>query len=94
MRVLGVFQAACYHPEPGLAHVLAVQAMAPPFTIIFLLFGGFYINVDNLPDGAKWVPSVSIVKWSFQGRSVSPAATPPTQTRDPSFLLTTHAMHA
>ena len=54
----------------SLALGLMVSALAPSapaatgfaqiFTIIFLLLGGFYINIDNVPDGARWIQVVGL----------------------------------
>merc|ERR1719218_476756 len=34
--------------------------------IVCLLFGGYYINVDSLPEVLNLLPYASFVKWSFQ----------------------------
>ena len=43
----------------------AAQALAPPTVIITLLFGGFYINQDNLPTYLSWLRYVSSFFWAF-----------------------------
>ncbi len=39
-------------------------ALSPVFNVLFLIFSGVLINTDSLPDGAKWVPSISTIKWT------------------------------
>jgi ABC-type multidrug transport system permease subunit len=46
--------------------VFIANAIGAPVLIIFLLFGGFYINTDSLPVGSQWVPYISFIKWGFQ----------------------------
>jgi len=41
-------------------------AIAPLFIIVFLLFGGFYINTDNIPSAITWVQEISMFKWGFK----------------------------
>lgn len=42
------------------------SAIGPPVLIIFLLYGGFYINASSLPIGSVWVRNLSLVYWGFQ----------------------------
>mmetsp|Transcript_8531 Transcript_8531/g.7643 ORF Transcript_8531/g.7643 Transcript_8531/m.7643 type:complete len:481 (+) Transcript_8531:366-1808(+) len=42
------------------------NALGPPFLIILMLFGGFYINTSSLPQGSAWVTYISYIKWAFQ----------------------------
>ena len=46
-------------------------ALGPFFTIVLLLFGGFYINVDSIPVGARWIQYLSHVRYAFVGLSLS-----------------------
>jgi ABC-type multidrug transport system ATPase subunit len=43
----------------------AASALAPPLLIVMMLFGGFYINADSLPEGARWVKYISMHYWGF-----------------------------
>lgn len=46
-------------------------AMAPIIVVLMILFGGFYINVDSLPDAIAWIQYLSIMRWSFMGLAVN-----------------------
>ncbi|GBG79617.1 hypothetical protein CBR_g29766 [Chara braunii] len=41
--------------------------LGPLVTVIFMLFGGFYINLENIPAGARWVAYCSPIMWMFTG---------------------------
>eukprot|EP00041_Stephanoeca_diplocostata_P018664 m.392675 g.392675 ORF g.392675 m.392675 type:complete len:672 (+) comp21081_c0_seq1:174-2189(+) len=43
----------------------AAQILAPTVTIILMLFGGFYVQVDSLPDWLKWVEIFSFMQYSY-----------------------------
>ena len=58
-EAIGIFVSAAM-PTIELA-----QALAPFFVIMFLLFGGFYINQESMPEGAKWVKYCSYFYWGF-----------------------------
>jgi hypothetical protein len=45
----------------------AAAAMGPPFVIIGIMFGGFYIRIDSLPIILNWVPFISLFQWTFRG---------------------------
>jgi ABC-type multidrug transport system permease subunit len=45
-------------------------AAAPIVVVLMILFGGFYINVDSLPDALSWIQYLSIMRWGFLGLSV------------------------
>ena len=45
------------------------QAVVPILVILFLLFGGFYINQESMPAGAKWVKYTSMFYWGFTALS-------------------------
>ena len=49
--------------------VETAQAICPVFLILFLLFGGFYINQETMPDGAEWVKYTSLFYWGFTALS-------------------------
>lgn len=47
--------------------VEVANAIAPALNIVFTLFNGFLINVDDLPRGSRWVAEVSFTKYVFEG---------------------------
>jgi len=49
----------------------AAQAAAPIVVVLMILFGGFYINVDSLPDALAWIQYLSIMRWAFMGLAVN-----------------------
>jgi hypothetical protein len=51
--------------------VEAANALGPPIVIVLLLFGGFYINIDSLPTGSKWVTYISLLKWAFEALAIN-----------------------
>jgi ABC-type multidrug transport system ATPase subunit len=42
-------------------------ALASPFMIVILLFGGFYSNLSNMPLWISWLQYFSFISWGFQG---------------------------
>lgn len=40
--------------------------MAAMVNIMTFLFAGFYINLDSLPVGSKWVSNLSFLRWCFE----------------------------
>jgi ABC-type multidrug transport system permease subunit len=38
------------------------SALAPIVVVLMILFGGFYINVDSLPDAIAWLQYLSIMR--------------------------------
>lgn len=36
-----------------------------------LQFGGYYVNSGNVPKALQWIPSVSLIKHSFEGLCVN-----------------------
>ena len=49
----------------------AANALGPPIVIVLLLFGGFYINIESLPLGSRWVCYISLLKWAFQALAIN-----------------------
>jgi ATP-binding cassette subfamily G (WHITE) protein 2 len=47
-------------------NVMVANIIAPLITIVFLLFGGFYIQTDSIPSYFKWVESISYLKYSYR----------------------------
>jgi hypothetical protein len=39
--------------------------------IVFLLFGGFYVNTDNIPDSIAWINELSFFKWGFMAMAIN-----------------------
>jgi ABC-type multidrug transport system ATPase subunit len=48
------------------------QAIGTPILIVFVLFGGFYINISALPPGSFFVQYVSFVAWGFKVNALPP----------------------
>ena len=42
------------------------NAIGPPILLVFIIFGGFYINTKSLPYGSGWVKYISPMYWAFQ----------------------------
>jgi hypothetical protein len=55
-------------PNCDCVAVHQATGLAPLVAIVSLLFGGFYINSDNIPDSIEWVQELSFFKY------VSPSA--------------------
>ena len=49
----------------------AASAMAPTIMVLMILFGGFYINTDNIPDWIEWLSNVSTIQWSFAAFAIN-----------------------
>lgn len=49
----------------------AAAALGPPFLIIGVLFGGFYVKVDTLPIVLNWIPFISLFQWGFRGLCIN-----------------------
>ena len=43
----------------------------PLVIIVFLLFGGFYVNTDNIPVWISWINEISFFKWGFQAMAIN-----------------------
>ena len=46
-------------------------ALGPFFTIVLLLFGGFYINSESIPVAARWIQYLSHIRYAFVGLCLS-----------------------
>ncbi|CAI7855355.1 unnamed protein product, partial [Closterium sp. NIES-53] len=53
-------------PTPQIA-----LAMGPLFTVVLMLFGGFYVNIDSIPVWIRWVRYISPIQWGFVGLAVN-----------------------
>ena len=51
--------------------VEGANAIAPPFLVIGILFGGYYINIKSLPPVAEWIPYISMFRWTFQALCIN-----------------------
>jgi hypothetical protein len=40
--------------------------ISPIITVLFLMFGGFYINIDNIPIYYKWIYYISFFRYSYE----------------------------
>ena len=49
----------------------AASAMGPAMMLIFIVFGGLYVNAENVSPLLKWIPKASLIQWSFQGLCVN-----------------------
>ena len=38
---------------------------------MIMLFGGFYVNVDRIPDWIAWIRYVSYMYWAFSGMVIN-----------------------
>ena len=48
-------------------NVTAANILAPMFLIIMMLFGGYYINLANIPIYFVWLQYISFMKYGFIG---------------------------
>ena len=39
--------------------------------VLFIVFGGYYVNPDNVPPYFRWINECSLIKWAFQGLCVN-----------------------
>ena len=45
----------------------AALAIGPATFVIFIVFGGVYVNEKTVPKPLRWIPSTSLIKHSFEG---------------------------
>ena len=43
----------------------AALALGPAFITIFSLFGGIYLNMNSIPDGAKWIRFINPIYYAY-----------------------------
>ena len=55
----GIFLSAI---SPSLA---IAQMLAPTITVLLMLFGGFYLNMDNIFAGFKWIEIFSFMQYCY-----------------------------
>ena len=47
-------------------NIMIAQILSPLITVLFMLFGGFYVNTDNIPVYYIWLYYLSFFNYSFQ----------------------------
>jgi ABC-type multidrug transport system permease subunit len=47
--------------------VAVAGIMAPIFVIFNMLFAGFFVNNDNIPDFLEWIKYISFIHYGFMG---------------------------
>lgn len=47
------------------------QILAPVLIILLMLFGGFYVNVENIPGWLVWIEVFSFIKYAYAGLIVN-----------------------
>lgn len=45
--------------------------MFPPIVVLMVIFNGFNINPESVPAALRWVPSLSLIRWAFEGMAVN-----------------------
>ena len=49
----------------------AAVAMGPAVMVMFIVFGGLYVNPENVPVAFRWITKCSLIKHSFAGLCVN-----------------------
>lgn len=49
----------------------AATALGPAVMVIFIVFGGYYVNPDNVPAALRWLPRASLIRWAFQALCIN-----------------------
>ncbi|GIL74117.1 hypothetical protein Vretifemale_4169 [Volvox reticuliferus] len=49
----------------------AAVAIGPAVMLVWIVFGGYYVNADNVPAVFKWLPRASLIKQSFEALCVN-----------------------
>ncbi|GAX74296.1 hypothetical protein CEUSTIGMA_g1745.t1 [Chlamydomonas eustigma] len=49
----------------------AASAIGPAVMVIWIVFGGYYVNQDNVPRLLRWLPSASLIKQGFQALCIN-----------------------
>lgn len=52
-------------------NIEVAAALSPVFNVIFILFSGVLINTQSLPAGARWVASISPIKWTVNALALN-----------------------
>ena len=48
----------------------AALALGPAVMVVFIVFGGVYVNAASVPRVLRWVPRASLIKHAFEGLAV------------------------
>ncbi len=49
----------------------AANALGPAVMVLFIVFGGYYVNSENVPWMLRWVPKASLIRHGFEGLCVN-----------------------
>ena len=49
----------------------AAVAMGPAVMVMFIVFGGYYVNAENVPAAFRWITRCSLIKHAFAGLCVN-----------------------
>ncbi|KAG2433874.1 hypothetical protein HXX76_008227 [Chlamydomonas incerta] len=49
----------------------AAMAIGPAVMLVWIVFGGYYVNADNVPVLFKWLPRASLIKQAFEALCVN-----------------------
>jgi hypothetical protein len=47
------------------------MALGPMVMVIFIVFGGYYVNSETIPAPLRWLPNVSLIKWAFEALTIN-----------------------
>jgi len=46
-------------------------SVGPSIMLVFILFGGFYVSDQSVPWVLRWIPRVSVIRWSYKTLAVN-----------------------
>jgi hypothetical protein len=49
----------------------AAAAIGPALSVVFLLFGGYYVNAKSVPAALRWIEGTSLIKHAFEAAAVN-----------------------
>ena len=49
----------------------AAAALGPAVMVVFIVFGGYYVNPKSVPRPLRWLPRASLIKHAFEGLAVT-----------------------
>ena len=49
----------------------AAAAIGPAVMVVFIVFGGYYVNAENVPSVLRWLPRTSLIKQAFEALCVN-----------------------
>ncbi|GLI61524.1 hypothetical protein VaNZ11_003905, partial [Volvox africanus] len=49
----------------------AAVAIGPAVMLVWIVFGGYYVNAENVPSIFKWLPRASLIKQSFEALCIN-----------------------